>query len=65
MPDQPPFRIQVTRLTRRERAERDEVWRVCRYCNDEIPPSAPNMAYCDRTCKMDAMAAEMGMGVTA
>lgn len=38
----------------------DAVWRCCRSCNAEIPPSAPEMAYCDEECKRESMAREMG-----
>lgn len=37
-----------------------EVWRCCRWCNTEIPPSAPHHAYCDVSCKRRAMRREMG-----
>lgn len=54
--------VVVRRLTEVGEELADTVWRVCRHCNEEIPPSAPNMAYCDDVCKRESMAGEMGLG---
>lgn len=43
--------LKVERLGRMEVREVNEIWRTCKYCNSEIPPSRRNMAFCDRDCK--------------
>lgn len=61
-----PSDIEVVRIPEsrvgEKRAELDRgVWRTCRNCGADIPASAPNMAYCDETCKLQSMNQEMGI----
>lgn len=54
-------RITNLDLFRKTRSS-DAIWRCCRHCGADIPPSAPEHAYCDEACKRTSMAIEMGFG---
>lgn len=53
----------IKRLSPTEQDRTDEVWRCCRYCGDEIPPSTRSNAYCTYQCKSRNHSRETGMDV--